>query len=94
MSKYKGFSKKDLLDIYSKMYLSRILDQKQLILLKQGKGFFHIGAAGHEAAQIAAAEVLKPNLDYSFPYYRNQAFCLGLGMTSKEHLLSFLENHL
>ena len=37
MSKYKGFSKKDLLDIYSKMYLSRILDQKQLILLKQGK---------------------------------------------------------
>ena len=72
------------------MALSRRLDEKQLILLKQGKGFFHIGAAGHEAAQIAAAEVLKPNLDYSFPYYRNQAFCLGLGMTSKEHLLSFL----
>ena len=88
--KLNGYSKKELLEIYKKMALSRRLDEKQLILLKQGKGFFHIGAAGHEAAQIAAAEVLKPNLDYSFPYYRNQAFCLGLGMTSKEHLLSFL----
>ena len=42
MSKYKGFSKKELLDIYSRMYLSRALDEKQLILLKQGKGYFHI----------------------------------------------------
>ena len=58
MSKYKGFTKKDLLDVYSKMYLSRILDHKQLILLKQGKGFFHIGASGHEAAELAAAKNL------------------------------------
>ena len=37
------------------MFKSRRLDEKQLILLKQGKGFFHIGASGHEAAQVAAA---------------------------------------
>ena len=37
------------------MYLSRRLDEKMLILLKQGKSFFHIGASGHEAAQLAAA---------------------------------------
>ena len=87
--KLHGFTKKQLLDIYKKMALSRYLDEKQLILLKQGKGFFHIGASGHEAAQLAAASVLKPSFDYAYPYYREQAFCLGFGMTVKEHLLAF-----
>ena len=88
--KYKGFSKKDLVDVYYKMVLSRYLDEKQLILLKQGKGFFHIGGAGHEAAGLAAAISFKPGFDYAFPYYRDQAFCLGWGMESRDHLLSFL----
>ena len=90
MSKLKGFSKKELVDIYSKIYLSRELDNKQLILLKQGKGFFHIGATGHEAAELAAANSLKAGEDFSYPYYREQAFCIGMGMTSRELLLSFL----
>tara|TARA_Y100001970_G_scaffold272701_1_gene369756 strand:- start:187 stop:2193 length:2007 start_codon:yes stop_codon:yes gene_type:complete len=90
VSKLKGFSKKELVDIYSKIYLSRQLDNKQLILLKQGKGFFHIGATGHEAAELAAANSLNPGEDFSYPYYREQAFCIGLGMTSRELLLSFL----
>ena len=94
MSKHRTFSKKELLDIYSKMYLSRILDQKQLILLKQGKGFFHIGASGHEAAELAAAKNINNKIDFSYPYYREQAFCIGLGMTSKELLLSFLAKEL
>ena len=90
MSKLKGISKKELVNIYSKMFLSRELDKKQLILLKQGKGFFHIGATGHEAAELAAANAINPDRDFSYPYYRDQAFCIGLGMTSKELLLSFL----
>ena len=90
MKKYKNHSKKDLLNIFKLMFQSRVLDEKQLILLKQGKGFFHIGASGHEAVQIAASNCIDPDLDYSYPYYRNQAFCLGLGMTSREMLLSFL----
>ena len=81
---------KELLNIYREMYLSRKLDERQLILLKQGKGFFHIGAAGHEAAQIAASKLINSKIDYSYPYYRNQAYCIGLGMTSKELLMSFL----
>ena len=54
--KYKGHTKKDLTDIYELMQLSRKLDDKQLIMLKQGKGFFHIGASGHEAVEVAAAK--------------------------------------
>ena len=88
--KFKGFTKKQLLEIYQNVALSRYLDDKQLILLKQGKGFFHIGGAGHEAAGLAAALAFKPGFDYAYPYYRDQAFCLGWGMTSREHLLSFL----
>lgn len=88
--KFKGYTKKQLLDIYRNMQLSRYLDEKQLILLKQGKGFFHIGASGHEACTLAASHCLKSGSDFAFPYYRDQAFCLGYGMTSKEILLSFL----
>ena len=88
--KFKGFTKKQLLEIYQNMAISRYLDDKQLILLKQGKGFFHIGCSGHEAAGMAAALALKPGFDYAYPYYRDQAFCLGWGMTSRDHLLAFL----
>jgi len=90
LKKYKNHTKKDLIEIYNLMYKSRKLDEKQLILLKQGKGFFHIGASGHEAVQLAASKCFKTEKDYSYPYYRNQAYCLGLGMTSREILLSFL----
>jgi len=72
------------------MFKSRRLDEKQLILLKQGKGFFHIGASGHEAAQVAAAESMNSDIDYAYPYYRDQAFCLSYGMTSRDMLLSFM----
>ena len=90
MPKLNGYSKKDLLNIYKKMALARRLDEKQLIMLKQGKAFFHIGCSGHEASQMAAAQNMIPGKDWSYPYYRDAALCLGLGMTSKEQLLSFL----
>ena len=90
MKKLNNHTKKELLEIFKLMYTSRRLDEKQLILLKQGKGFFHIGASGHEAVQIAAANSMDMKKDYSYPYYRNQAFCLAAGMTSKDMLLSFL----
>ena len=83
-------TKKQILDIYSKMYLSRQLDERQLVLLKQGKGFFHIGASGHEAAQLAAASFVDTNKDWSFPYYRDGAYCIGLGLKAREQLLGFL----
>ena len=90
MARLHGFTKKQILDIYTKMALSRRLDEKMLILLKQGKSFFHIGASGHEAAQLAAASAMRPGEDWAYPYYRDAAFCIGLGMTSREQLLCFL----
>jgi 2-oxoisovalerate dehydrogenase E1 component len=69
------------------MLASRRCDEKILILLKQGKSFFHIGGSGHEAAQVAAAAALRRGHDWAFPYYRDQAFALQLGMTIREMFL-------
>ena len=85
-----GFTKKNLIDAFSIMYSSRRLDEKMLNLLKQGKSFFHMGASGHEASQVAAAFEMQPSYDWSYPYYRDAAFCLKLGMTVREQLLSYL----
>ncbi|UCH09431.1 MAG: tungsten formylmethanofuran dehydrogenase, partial [Fidelibacterota bacterium] len=89
MAKFRGFTKTQLLDFYRTMVTARTLDDKMLVLLRQGKGFFHIGCSGHEAAQVAAATCFKPGSDWAFPYYRDAAFTLQWGMTPRDHLLGF-----
>jgi 2-oxoisovalerate dehydrogenase E1 component len=84
------FSAEELAGILRSMMLARRLDQKMLNLLKQGKSFFHIGGSGHEAAQLAAASALIPGKDWSYPYYRDLSYMLGMGMTSAQILENFL----
>lgn len=83
-------SKEELLRAYRTMLVARRADEKILIMLKQGKCFFHIGGSGHEAAQVAAAAALRPNHDWGFPYYRDMAFALHMGMTIEDIFLSAL----
>ncbi len=83
-------SEDELLSAYDMMYRSRLLDEKMLILLKQGKSYFHIGAMGHEAVQVACGMAMSKGVDFLFPYYRDQALCLALGQTLYEFFLSFL----
>ncbi len=84
------FDEAVLLKIYRTMLLSRRLDEKMINLLKQGKGFFHIGCAGHEAAQAAVAHFSRPAEDWFVPYYRDLCMTLSLGMSSRETLLAHL----
>ncbi|MCU0415216.1 MAG: thiamine pyrophosphate-dependent enzyme, partial [Ignavibacteriaceae bacterium] len=82
-----GFEKKQLLDILKMMIRSRIIDNKAMRLLKQGKTFFHIAAEGHEAVQMAIGLHLDPKKDWLFPYYRDLGTLLMAGLTPEEVFL-------
>ncbi len=79
-----------LVDVYHTMLTSRRLDEKMLTLLKQGKGFFHIGCAGHEAAQAALGLLSTPGHDWFSFYYRDLTMYLMLGGTAEEVMLLHL----
>jgi len=78
------FDSKTLLKVLRLMHTARLLDVKMLALLKQGKGFFHIGCSGHEATQTAIGLLSKPAHDWFCPYYRDLSLVLTLGQTIEE----------
>jgi 2-oxoisovalerate dehydrogenase E1 component len=85
--KFRGVPVDQLVEDFRLACISRALDDREMALQKQSRVFFQISGAGHEALLLALARHLRPGYDWFFPYYRDQALMLGLGVTPKEILL-------
>lgn len=83
-----GLEPERCLAIYRQMVLARAIDRRMWVLNRQGKAPFVISGQGHEATQVAAAATLRPGVDWLCPYYRDLAFCIAMGLTPTEFMLS------
>ncbi len=87
-SELEGLTRDELLAAYRLMLLSRKIDDKEIQLKNQSQAFFQISGAGHEAVLVAAGTHLRAGYDWFFPYYRDRALCLTLGVTPLEMFLA------
>ena len=78
---------KDLIRAFRIMYMSRRIDDREILLKRQNKIFFQVSGAGHEAIQTAAGLAMRAGHDWFFPYYRDRSLALALGMTAEDMLL-------
>ncbi|OFW06976.1 MAG: dehydrogenase [Acidobacteria bacterium RIFCSPLOWO2_02_FULL_68_18] len=87
-SGHEELTRDELLTAYRTMLLSRKIDDKEIQLKNQSQAFFQISGAGHEAVLVAAGNHLRGGYDWFFPYYRDRALCLTLGVTPHEMFLA------
>jgi 2-oxoisovalerate dehydrogenase E1 component len=81
------FAAHELVEDFGLACISRALDDREILLQKQSRVFFQISGAGHEILLLALARSLRPSYDWFFPYYRDRALVLALGVTPLEIML-------
>src|SRR5436189_5792040 len=84
-----GLTEEQLLEMHYKMLLARAVSVRQRMLQRMGKGPMTFSGEGHEAAQVGSAYALRPGVDWVFPYYRDVAVAVTIGMTPVDILRGF-----
>ena len=84
---YEGLTREQLIQAYRLMYTSRRIDDREILLKRQQKIYFQMSGAGHEGIGVAAGLALKAGYDWFYPYYRDRALCLALGVKPYEMFL-------
>jgi pyruvate dehydrogenase E1 component alpha subunit len=77
--------------MYECMLRARIIDERMLMLQRQGRVGFHVGYRGEEAAIVASAAALR-DTDWIFPCYREQAALFWRGFPLEKYLDNMFGN--
>ncbi len=86
-----GLTIEDLVDCYRRMVLVRTIDERIWALNRQGKVPIAASCQGHEAAQLGSLLAAEKDADcFLFPYYRDLALKIGVGLTPAEVMCSFM----
>jgi 2-oxoisovalerate dehydrogenase E1 component len=83
----RGIPVQEAVDDFCLAHVSRAIDDREITLQKRSQVYFQISGAGHEGLLLGLARHLRPGSDWFFPYYRDQALLLGLGLSPYEILL-------
>ena len=85
-----GVPRETYLELFRRMLTVFYLEERLKTFVRAGKVSFYASSRGHEKVQIAMSMLLRPGHDWFFPYYREKALMVGLGMPLKDIFLNML----
>lgn len=83
-----GATRDEYLNLHRAICMSKALDDRMHMLVKQGRAPFVGSARGHEGIQVAAAAAIDGPGDWLVPHYRGLASAVTRGLTPREWMLA------
>ncbi|HEX7004013.1 MAG TPA: thiamine pyrophosphate-dependent dehydrogenase E1 component subunit alpha [Trueperaceae bacterium] len=74
----------ELESFYRDLVAARVLDERLVRLQRMGKISFVAPSSGHEGPQVAVARSVRKGRDWLYPYYRDTALVMALGVPVAE----------
>jgi len=75
----KHYTNQELVDLYIALVKPRMIEEKMLILLRQGKVSKWFSGIGQEAISVGVVKALEPD-EYILPLHRNLCVFTGRGI--------------